>query len=94
MQLRNPYVDPLNYLQVEMLRRLRALPDAEGPDADECREVIVLTINGIAAVSATPAETRSDARCGLGLALRGLELQLRAGLGRRGLHELDGLFLR
>src|SRR6185503_18896610 len=24
VQLRNPYVDPLNYIQVEMLRRLRA----------------------------------------------------------------------
>ena len=27
IKLRNPYVDPLNYLQVEMLRRIRALPD-------------------------------------------------------------------
>jgi phosphoenolpyruvate carboxylase len=47
--LRNPYVDPLNYLQVEMLRRLRALDDPEGPAAERVREVIVLTINGIAA---------------------------------------------
>jgi phosphoenolpyruvate carboxylase len=49
VHLRNPYVDPLNYLQVEMLRRLRALPDAESPEADDLREVLVLTINGIAA---------------------------------------------
>jgi phosphoenolpyruvate carboxylase len=49
VHLRNPYVDPLNYLQIEMLRRLRALPDPESPDADALREVIVLTINGIAA---------------------------------------------
>jgi phosphoenolpyruvate carboxylase len=49
VQLRNPYVDPLNYLQVEMLRRLRALDDPEGPAAERCRDVIVLTINGIAA---------------------------------------------
>ena len=49
VQLRNPYVDPLNYIQVEMLRRLRALPDPESPEADQYREVIVLTINGIAA---------------------------------------------
>ena len=49
VQLRNPYVDPLNYLQVEMLRRLRALDDPEGPEAERCREVIVLTVNGIAA---------------------------------------------
>jgi phosphoenolpyruvate carboxylase len=49
VHLRNPYVDPLNYVQVEMLRRLRALPDGEGPDAESLREVIALTINGIAA---------------------------------------------
>ena len=49
VQLRNPYVDPLNYLQIDMLRRLRALDDPEGPDAERLREVIVLTVNGIAA---------------------------------------------
>ena len=49
IQLRNPYVDPLNYIQVEMLRRIRALPDQESAQATELREVIVLTINGIAA---------------------------------------------
>jgi phosphoenolpyruvate carboxylase len=49
VQLRNPYVDPLNYLQVETLRRLRALSDPEGKEAEDCREILVLTINGIAA---------------------------------------------
>jgi phosphoenolpyruvate carboxylase len=49
VQLRNPYVDPLNYIQVEMLRRIRALPDAESDEAQALREVIVLTVNGIAA---------------------------------------------
>jgi phosphoenolpyruvate carboxylase len=49
VHLRNPYVDPLNYLQVEMLRRLRGLSDPEGIEAERYREVIVLTINGIAA---------------------------------------------
>ncbi|HET9905596.1 MAG TPA: phosphoenolpyruvate carboxylase [Anaerolineales bacterium] len=49
IQLRNPYVDPLNYIQVEMLRRLRALPESEGAEAQSLREVIRLTINGIAA---------------------------------------------
>jgi phosphoenolpyruvate carboxylase len=43
IQLRNPYVDPLNYLQVEMIRRLR---HNEG-DAELLREVIDLTINGV-----------------------------------------------
>ena len=49
IQLRNPYVDPLNYLQVDMLRRVRALPDQDSAEAQAVREVIVLTINGIAA---------------------------------------------
>lgn len=49
VQLRNPYVDPLNYIQVEMLRRLRRLPDPDASQAAPLRAVIVLTINGIAA---------------------------------------------
>jgi len=49
VQLRNPYVDPLNYIQVEMLRRIRALPDSESAEAEALRDVIRLTINGIAA---------------------------------------------
>ncbi len=49
IRLRNPYVDPLNFIQVEMLRRLRGLKDPEGEQAKAIREVIMLTINGIAA---------------------------------------------
>jgi phosphoenolpyruvate carboxylase len=49
IQVRNPYVDPLNYLQVETLRRLRTLNDQEGAEAKSLREIIALTINGIAA---------------------------------------------
>lgn len=49
VQLRNPYVDPLNYIQVETLRRLRSLQDQEGEEARSLREVMALTINGIAA---------------------------------------------
>jgi phosphoenolpyruvate carboxylase len=49
VHLRNPYIDPLNYIQVEMLRRLRSLPDPEDAEADSLREVVFLTINGIAA---------------------------------------------
>jgi phosphoenolpyruvate carboxylase len=49
IRLRNPYVDPLNYIQVEMIRRLRAqLPDQ--PDAamqETLHGVIELTINGV-----------------------------------------------
>jgi phosphoenolpyruvate carboxylase len=48
VRLRNPYVDPLNYIQVEMLRRLRSLP-ASDPETEALREAVILTINGIAA---------------------------------------------
>jgi len=41
---RLPYIDPLNHLQIELLRRLRA-----GDDDEAVREGIHLTINGIAA---------------------------------------------
>jgi phosphoenolpyruvate carboxylase len=49
IRLRNPYVDPLNYFQVEMLRRLQAQTDPTSEEAKAIREVIMLTINGIAA---------------------------------------------
>ena len=45
IHLRNPYVDPLNYVQVEMIRRLRAQPDAATQEA--LHGVIELTINGV-----------------------------------------------
>jgi phosphoenolpyruvate carboxylase len=46
VELRNPYVDPLNYLQVDLLRRLRRVPsDAEVVPA--LRRVIELTVSGI-----------------------------------------------
>jgi phosphoenolpyruvate carboxylase len=47
VQLRNPYIDPLNYIQVEMIRRLRGLEDKQSREADELRAVIELTINGV-----------------------------------------------
>jgi phosphoenolpyruvate carboxylase len=47
VQLRNPYIDPLNYIQVEMISRLRNLPDKASAEADELRAVIELTINGV-----------------------------------------------
>lgn len=45
--LRNPYVDPMSYLQVELLERLRAAPD--GPDHTALEDAIMLSISGIAA---------------------------------------------
>jgi phosphoenolpyruvate carboxylase len=43
LELRNQYVDPLNLLQAELLRRCRATPDPRLSDA------LLVTVNGIAA---------------------------------------------
>jgi phosphoenolpyruvate carboxylase len=48
IQLRNPYIDPLNFIQVETLHRLRAIKDPTSFLAEELQNVIVLTVNGIA----------------------------------------------
>jgi len=48
IRLRNPYVDPLSYMQVQLLTELRGLRSQNGDDAELLREVL-LTINGIAA---------------------------------------------
>jgi phosphoenolpyruvate carboxylase len=45
---RNPYVDPLNFIQVSLLRRLRQLEDPESEAAEALRHTVFLTINGIA----------------------------------------------
>jgi phosphoenolpyruvate carboxylase len=44
IQLRNPYVDPLSLIQVELLRRRRA-----GEDSDDLDYALAATMNGIAA---------------------------------------------
>jgi phosphoenolpyruvate carboxylase len=46
--LRNPYVDALSYLQVRALRALRAEGD-DPDDTDELRQLLHITVNGIAA---------------------------------------------
>jgi phosphoenolpyruvate carboxylase len=46
VQLRNPYIDPLNYIQVEMMRRLRS-GKLTKEEEDATRAVVELTINGI-----------------------------------------------
>ncbi|WP_018753624.1 phosphoenolpyruvate carboxylase [Paenibacillus sanguinis] len=48
IRLRNPYIDPLSYLQVQLLSELRTIRDEGRDDAELLREVL-LTINGIAA---------------------------------------------
>ncbi|MCX6020897.1 MAG: phosphoenolpyruvate carboxylase, partial [Chloroflexi bacterium] len=48
IRLRNPYIDPMSYIQVELLRRLRQLPD-EAPERPRILDLILHTINGVAA---------------------------------------------
>ncbi len=47
VRLRNPYIDPLNYIQVDMLRRLRPSGRLTPAEAEAVHDVIELTINGI-----------------------------------------------
>ena len=49
IDVRNPYVDPINLLQVELLRRLRTATSARSDDAEWLRRALLVTINGIAA---------------------------------------------
>jgi phosphoenolpyruvate carboxylase len=46
IRLRNPYVDPMSLLQVELIRRKRASPETESA---ELNRAITATINGISA---------------------------------------------
>jgi phosphoenolpyruvate carboxylase len=48
IRLRNPYVDPLSFVQVSLLRRLRAVA-GDDPDRAAMQRLIALTINGVAA---------------------------------------------
>ena len=48
IQLRNPYVDPLSYIQIELLRRLHQKNLSE-TDQNDVEQAIFLSINGIAA---------------------------------------------
>ncbi len=45
IDVRNPYVDPINLVQVELLRRVRSVNTGAGPT----RDALMITINGIAA---------------------------------------------
>ena len=46
IRVRNPYIDPMNYVQVALLRRLRGSP---GADEEEIHDAVRLSVNGIAA---------------------------------------------
>ena len=45
IRVRNPYVDPLNFVQVELMRRRRRAPEADRPRLDE---LLRLTVQGVA----------------------------------------------
>ena len=47
IRVRNPYVDPMNYIQVALLKELRNNPEHE--NVDQLARAILLSINGIAA---------------------------------------------
>jgi phosphoenolpyruvate carboxylase len=51
IDVRNPYVDPINIIQVELLRRLRQVGQAPAHDPDlvQLRRALLVTINGVAA---------------------------------------------
>ncbi len=46
IRLRNPYVDPLNYIQIRFLPRWRRVRESE--NAESLRRLLALTVNGIA----------------------------------------------
>jgi phosphoenolpyruvate carboxylase len=48
IRLRNPYVDPMSLIQIELIRRKRAA-EAAGDDTAELNRAITATINGISA---------------------------------------------
>ncbi len=48
IQLRNPYVDPISQLQVELLRRLRLSPDGAG-DRQQLEYAVLVSLIGVSA---------------------------------------------
>ena len=45
INLRNPYIDPLNYIQAALIKRIRSEPET----AEALRPVLLLSVNGVAA---------------------------------------------
>ena len=43
LKVRNPYVDPLNYIQVQALKKIR-----ENPEDEELQDILIKTLNGVA----------------------------------------------
>lgn len=49
IELRNPYVDPMSFIQVELIRRKRELLRRGEPVPEDLQRAILITVNGIAA---------------------------------------------
>jgi phosphoenolpyruvate carboxylase len=49
IEVRNPYIDTLNLIQVDLLRRRRASAHATEAEREQLRDVLRLTVQGIAA---------------------------------------------
>jgi phosphoenolpyruvate carboxylase len=50
IEVRNPYIDPLNLIQIELLRRRRALPPGtSAAESEHLRHLLRLTVQGVAA---------------------------------------------
>jgi phosphoenolpyruvate carboxylase len=49
IELRNPYVDPLSFVQIELLRRKRAIVREGKAVPQDLQRALLLTINGVAA---------------------------------------------
>jgi phosphoenolpyruvate carboxylase len=49
IEVRNPYVDPLSFIQIELLRRKRALVRDGQAVPQDLQRAVLLTINGVAA---------------------------------------------
>jgi phosphoenolpyruvate carboxylase len=49
IEVRNPYIDPLNLIQIELLRRKRNGQMESTPESESLRDLLRLTVQGIAA---------------------------------------------
>jgi phosphoenolpyruvate carboxylase len=48
IRLRNPYVDPLNYIQLRFLEEIKKQEERDRPARDKVENILLLTVNGIA----------------------------------------------